>query len=338
ATADWPHAFACRLSVVLGHAALTATFAIENRGDSAFAFTAALHTYLRVHDLAQVALEGLQGCDYEDSASGGPLHREDQHALAFEGEIDRIYGDVVAPLVLVEGGRRLGIAQTGFADTVVWNPGEELAARIGDLAPGEYRRFVCVEAGQVLQPAVLQPGERWHVGLGGSRTAAASVGLEARRTLAWQPVAGLRPADRAWSAGLAKVLPDGAGRRRREPVRPACSTRLDRERAERHAQVPALAGTGQGQGHVALGHRLGLARLHRAGMGFGRDIGAEQIADVAYRREVAASVADLRLAHAQAAAPGLDAHRHRLAVVATHPAGAGCGLVERRPTRHVEGQ
>src|SRR5690606_40883847 len=111
---------------------------------------------------AQVALQGLQGCDYEDSADGGTLHREGQHALAFEGEIDRIYGDVVAPLALVEGGRRLDIAQTGFADTVVWNPGEELAARIGDLAPGEHRRFVCVEAGQVLQPAVLQPGERWH--------------------------------------------------------------------------------------------------------------------------------------------------------------------------------
>jgi glucose-6-phosphate 1-epimerase len=160
-TADWPHAFGCRLSITVSATKLTAALAIENRGDSAFAFTAALHTYLRVDDLAQVTLEGMQGCDYEDSANGGTLHREDQHVLAFDGEIDRIYGDVVAPLVLVDGGGRLDIEQAGFADTIVWNPGEQLAARIGDLAPGEYRRFVCVEAGQVLQPVVLMPGERW---------------------------------------------------------------------------------------------------------------------------------------------------------------------------------
>src|SRR5690606_25693532 len=111
ATADWPHVFACRLSIALTASELTVTLAIENRGDCAFAFTAALHTYLRVDDLAQVRLEGLQGCDYEDSANGGTLHREDHHALAFDGEIDRIYGDVVAPLALVDGEHRLDIQQ-----------------------------------------------------------------------------------------------------------------------------------------------------------------------------------------------------------------------------------
>jgi len=162
ATADWPHAFACRLSIALTGTTLTATLAIENRGDSTFAFTAALHTYLRIDDLARVTLEGLQGCDYEDSANGGTLHREDHHALVFDGEIDRIYGDVVAPLTLADGAHRLIIEQDGFPDTIVWNPGEHLAARIGDLAPDEYRSFVCVEAGQVLQPAVLMPGQGWH--------------------------------------------------------------------------------------------------------------------------------------------------------------------------------
>ena len=160
-TVDWPHAFACRLSFALQADAVEVALEVENRGGTAFAFTAALHTYLRVDDLAGVALEGLQGCDYEDSAAGGTLHREDRAVLAFEGEVDRIYGDVVAPLSLADGEHRLAIAQDGFADTVVWNPGAQLASRMPDLAPGEYRRFVCVEAGQVLQPAVLAPGARW---------------------------------------------------------------------------------------------------------------------------------------------------------------------------------
>lgn len=161
ATADWPQAFACRLSVALEAAAVEVALEVENSGEAAFAFTAALHTYLRVDDIADATLEGLQGCDYEDSAAGGTLHREDHAALAFGGEIDRIYGDVVAPLLLVDGERRLAIAQDGFPDTVVWNPGGQLASRLPDLAPDEYRQFVCVEAGQVLQPAVLEPGGRW---------------------------------------------------------------------------------------------------------------------------------------------------------------------------------
>ncbi len=160
-SADWPHAFACRLSVALAGARLGVTLEVENRGDDAFDFSAALHTYLRVDDLADAAVEGLQGCDYEDSANGGTLHRQHDRQVAFDGETDRIYGDVVAPLALVDGGHRLDIRHEGFADAIVWNPGERLAAGITDLAPGEHAHFVCVEAGQVLQPVVLAPGESW---------------------------------------------------------------------------------------------------------------------------------------------------------------------------------
>jgi glucose-6-phosphate 1-epimerase len=41
----------------------------------------------------------------------------------------------------------------------VWNPWEEKAAGLPDLREGEWRRFVCVEAGRVLDGAVvLAPG------------------------------------------------------------------------------------------------------------------------------------------------------------------------------------
>ena len=32
---------------------------------------------------------------------------------------------------------------------------------MADLAPGGHRRFVCVEAAQVLRPVRLEPGEAW---------------------------------------------------------------------------------------------------------------------------------------------------------------------------------
>lgn len=157
----WPHPFRAGLRLQLTATQLSATLEIDNTGDTTFAFTAAMHTYLRVADIGNVTLEGLQGCDYEDSANGGTLHREHNYEVTFDGEVDRIYGDVVAPLTLIDGNHHMPIEQDGFGDVVTWNPGEPLAARIGDLSPGDYRRFVCVEAGQVMQPVVLAPGERW---------------------------------------------------------------------------------------------------------------------------------------------------------------------------------
>lgn len=145
----------------LAASTLTVGLDVGNRGDVAFAFTAALHSYLAVDDLAQATVEGLQGCDYEDSANGGTLHRQHDYLVGFDGETDRIYNDVVAPLVLADGAHRLDIEHEGFGDAIVWNPGEHLAARIADLAPGEHRRFACVEAGQVLQAVTLAPGDTW---------------------------------------------------------------------------------------------------------------------------------------------------------------------------------
>lgn len=158
----WPHPFRARLRIALAATTLALALEVENTGDAAFAFSAALHTYLRVGDIAAVAIEGLQGCDYEDSANGGTLHRQHDFEARFDRETDRIYNDVVAPLALVEGARRLAIEQDGFGDAIVWNPGEHLCARIGDLAADDWKHFACVEAGQVLQPVVLEAGETWH--------------------------------------------------------------------------------------------------------------------------------------------------------------------------------
>ena len=157
----WPHPFRAHLRVHLTAAQLSVTLEIDNTGSTPFAFAAALHTYLRVADIAHAAIEGLQGCDYEDSANGGTLHREHNYEVTFDGEVDRIYGDVVAPLALIDSNDTLTIGQDGFGDVVVWNPGEQLAARIGDLSPGDHRHFVCVEAAQVVQPVVLEAGETW---------------------------------------------------------------------------------------------------------------------------------------------------------------------------------
>jgi glucose-6-phosphate 1-epimerase len=161
ATATWPHAFTARLHVGLAATTLELTLEVDNNDADGFVFTAALHTYLAVDELQGTRLHGLAGCRYEDSADGGALRQQDVEALRFDGEVDRIHVAAAHPIELRDGACRTTISQHGFTDTVVWNPGAALAATIGDLAPGEYRHFVCVEAGQVLQPVHLPPGARW---------------------------------------------------------------------------------------------------------------------------------------------------------------------------------
>ncbi|GAB3347016.1 D-hexose-6-phosphate mutarotase [Lysobacter tyrosinilyticus] len=161
ATASWPHAFNARVHVALDADAVEITLEIANAGRDTFAFTAALHTYLAVDDIEAVELHGLGGCQYEDSVEAGAIRQQAHDALRFAGEVDRIYVAPSQPLALRAGSHLTTIAQRGFCDTVVWNPGATLAAGISDLAPDDHRRFVCVEAGQVLQPVRLAPGDRW---------------------------------------------------------------------------------------------------------------------------------------------------------------------------------
>ena len=52
----------------------------------------------------------------------------------------------------------------GFPDGVIWNPGADLAAKLTDLDPDGYRRFVCVEAAVFRAPITLQPYQTWRSG------------------------------------------------------------------------------------------------------------------------------------------------------------------------------
>lgn len=151
------------LTVRLGEDWVEIALRIGNHGAGTLACQAALHTYLRVSDLAHAALAGLHGCRYADQTLPPPAaqRRQSQELLGFAGEIDRIYPQAPAALILTHGRQRLALQQRGFADTVVWNPGAAKAAALGDLAPGGYRQFVCIEAAAVLTALQLGAGQTW---------------------------------------------------------------------------------------------------------------------------------------------------------------------------------
>lgn len=134
---------------------------VENTGVIAWQCHAALHTYLRVDDLAAASVIGLQGQHYIDQVLQGRNAIENVTSLGFTGEVDRIHVDAPSSLLLCDGMRRVQIDQSGFPDTVIWNPGAGKAAALSDLQPEGHRHFVCIEAAAVMQPLQLAPAASW---------------------------------------------------------------------------------------------------------------------------------------------------------------------------------
>ncbi len=161
----WPHEFHARLTATLSPGRLAIAFAVENTGEASFDFTLALHSYLRTGDTGATRLHGLGGAAVWDAVRDQRHPAEPARAaepIMFDGEFDRVYAARRAPLRLAEPRGTLEIAQSAvFPETVVWNPGEALCAKLADMPADGWRHMVCVEAAAIDTPVRLVPGQRW---------------------------------------------------------------------------------------------------------------------------------------------------------------------------------
>jgi glucose-6-phosphate 1-epimerase len=159
--AAWPHAFSLRYTITLTDATLCTELELVNKGDAPLTFTAALHTYFAVTDVTAVRVLGLQGLTYEDNAAGGSTAKEAQAEVPILGEVDRVYLDAPERVQMKPsaGDSLLTVSKTsGFKDVVVWNLGEVKAPSMADLGEGEWRKYVCIEAGAIGTPVSVAPG------------------------------------------------------------------------------------------------------------------------------------------------------------------------------------
>ncbi|NEX63952.1 D-hexose-6-phosphate mutarotase [Noviherbaspirillum galbum] len=156
--APWPHRFSLRFRVGVGADRLELSLQVRNAGDSVFRFSAALHTYHGVTDIDGVRVDGLGGCTFLDQTDGGREKTQHEALLALRGTQDRIYPATPDRLAMRDDAREIIMHQTGFTDTVVWNPGP--AAGLSDMADEEHRRFVCIEPA-CITPLELAPGATW---------------------------------------------------------------------------------------------------------------------------------------------------------------------------------
>lgn len=159
---DWLHECRLELTLSLSPGQLVASLAVFNLGPSALPFTGALHTYLALDDAHAASVSGWGRSDERsgwDSVTRTACQVEPR--LGLRGEIDRILPAAPAGLTLSDGPWRLRIGQTGWADTVVWNPGPAQSVALSDMPDGDDRRMACVEAAQVLSPASVPAGGVW---------------------------------------------------------------------------------------------------------------------------------------------------------------------------------
>jgi glucose-6-phosphate 1-epimerase len=162
----WPYKFEAILQVCLEKDRLAINFSVSNTDKVEWSFALALHTYLRVPDIAQVYLRGLQGVKYWDAVKDlkAPDVRQSQSVkdLSFTSETDRVYEGPHSALQLVTSTSSLCLEQSdSLSETVVWNPGAALCAQLSDMADDGYREMVCVEAARIDQAIRLGPGANW---------------------------------------------------------------------------------------------------------------------------------------------------------------------------------
>jgi glucose-6-phosphate 1-epimerase len=160
----WPYAFGCALTVALQDASLVLTLTVSNQGAEAFSFQAALHTYLAVGSIDSIALQGLDGCLFEDCTEAEPHAIKPHTPLVPYAFIDRIYFDAPAQLELHSALGTTHLEQSGFQDTVVWNPGggsSGAAALPPDLPQDGFKQFLCVEAACIGRPVQLDAAQVW---------------------------------------------------------------------------------------------------------------------------------------------------------------------------------
>ena len=159
----FPHDFRLLYEVHVG-SKLSMALHVTNLGSQPIRFEEALHTYFRVSDVRQVAVEGLDGATYIDKTDG--MSRKKQEGpVTISGETDRVYLDTTSTVWINDAGgnRRITVEKEGSRATVVWNPWVNKARAMTDFGDDEWPAMLCVETVNAADVPVSLPAGATHV-------------------------------------------------------------------------------------------------------------------------------------------------------------------------------
>src|SRR5262249_11768157 len=98
---------------------------------------------------------------FVDKTAGSARRPGEASPVAIGAETDRVYLGTDATVTVEDPGwnRRIAVAKTGSASTVVWNPWIDKARAMADLGEDQWISMVCVETANALEDArTLAPG------------------------------------------------------------------------------------------------------------------------------------------------------------------------------------
>ena len=151
----WPYPFQLRLQVDVG-AHLRIALTMTNRDTEEVEITAALHSYFQLGEAELVHITGLDDTFYIDTLQQEHTTLQ-QGQIKIDREINRIYLETGSSCTIYDPvlARQIVVKKEGSRSTVVWNPWQERSRAFQDLGGEEYKRFVCIEAGNVRQDRIL---------------------------------------------------------------------------------------------------------------------------------------------------------------------------------------
>lgn len=162
--AMWPPETEVDCKITVGEK-LEIDLVTQNNGAEPIVIGQALHTYFKVGDVSKVLLHGLDDTDYLDKLEG--FKRKIQHGpVVIDEEVDRIYLNTTSECVIEDKQlqRNIVINKCGSHSTVVWNPWQATAEKMGDLGKDGYKNMLCVESSNAAEDVVtIQPGKKYHL-------------------------------------------------------------------------------------------------------------------------------------------------------------------------------
>lgn len=151
----WPYNFRLTLDIYVGNT-LRLALKSENIDTKPLKITSALHTYLKIDNIYETLVGGLEGAAFFDKTQN--TFDTQKGDIDFTGEVDRIYQNVQSDVLVKSTNVKHTVETEGSQTIVVWNPAEALANKMADLT--NHTQMLCVESANVLDDNVtLEAGE-----------------------------------------------------------------------------------------------------------------------------------------------------------------------------------
>jgi glucose-6-phosphate 1-epimerase len=151
----WPHSFHLALKIIVGEK-LAMSLITTNLSEHDIQITEAFHTYFNVADARDLVITGLGGSTHLDKLSNAPAEQKGD-TLVLKPPKDSVYLNQTADILIKDAAnnRNIVIEKQHADSAVVWNPGPVTVKGFADVPDDLWPAFVCVEAGNVFENAVM---------------------------------------------------------------------------------------------------------------------------------------------------------------------------------------